>query len=277
MMITSHVLSALLAWAPPAGDSVEAPADHTAAEKPAAKPAKGRFDAGYLFIGAQAMGNLTILGPDSTKPLPGAGGSLLIEYVIIPYLKIGLEPGYAWAGYKNTLVTDKAANIVDNSLNLYVDPADKIQKRGGRGTIRDHAFILPLVLKARYPIAFGKKAMFVAPFLSVGGQVQFNLASSYAVQQDDTFDYRAHLNKVDFKLLGGLGLDISLGKAGQIGIEGRLLFGATRTPQQQVILNSRPNQSTTSQFPIDFTVPQNRWNQVQLLLNYRYGFALGRT
>jgi hypothetical protein len=253
-----------------AGGSIEASA---ATGK---KAAKGKFDAGWLFVGAQFAGNFTVHDQASTSGKLGLGGMLMVEYVIIPYLKVGLEPGYATASYTNSEVTDKDANIVDDDLNLYVDPEDKITKRGGRGTVRGDAVTLPIVFKGRYPIAVGKKDMFLAPYLSLGGQLDFNLTGSYAVQNDDTFDWEQGRKGVDFKLLGGLGLDFSLGKFGQIGLEGRYLFGITKGPATEIILNSRPNSSTDSEFPIDFRVPENRWSQVQMLLNYRYGFALGR-
>lgn len=233
------------------------------------------FDAHHLFIGAQLVGNLTMQSLDSAKGGLGGGASGLIEYVVIPYFKIGLEPGYNTASYDNEQVTGSGSNVVDEDLNLYVDPEDLIMKRGGRGTVNQDSFVLPLVLKGRYPISIGNKGMFLAPFISLGGQAEFNTSSSYAVQNDETFDFNEGLNGFDFKLLGGLGLDFSLGKAGQIGLEGRYLFGLTQASEYELRLDSRPNTETESEYPIKFTVPENRWSRVQLLLSYRYGFDLG--
>ncbi len=233
------------------------------------------FDAKHLFVGAQLIGNLTIQSLDSSKGRLGGGASGLVEYVVIPYFKVGLEPGYNTASYNNEQVTASGSNVVDDDLNLYVDPEDLITKRGGRGTVSQDSVILPLVLKGRYPISVGSKGMFLAPFLSLGAQAEFNTSSSYAVQNDDTFEFQEGLNGFDFKLLGGLGLEFSLGKAGQIGLEGRYLFAVTEAAEYQLLLNSRPNAETDSDYPIKFTVPENRWSRVQLLLGYRYGFDLG--
>ena len=58
--------------------------------------------------------------------------------------------------------------------------------------------------------------------------------------------------------------------------EGRFRLGVTQAPETQVVINSRPNAATESQYPIDFTVPESRWSSMQVLFNYRYGFAIGK-
>lgn len=237
--------------------------------------ASNGFDAKTLYAGAQFTGNLTMHSLESTEGMLGAGGSLSAEFIIIPYFGVGLEVGYASMGYENKLVTESGANIVDDGLNLYVDSDDKISKRGGRGEVRSDAIVLPILLKGRYPISVGKNVMFLAPFLNLGAQMEFGLSSNYAIQNDDTFDYATGSNEFDLKLLGGLGLDFSMGKAGMVGLEVRYLFGATQAPETRIQINSRPNAATESEFPIDFVVPENRWSHLELLLHYRYGFAFG--
>ncbi len=254
--------------APPAADDGTAPTASSSASS------NGEFDSGKLLLGVQLSGNLTMQSLDATEGQLGAGGSAAVEYVVMPYFKVGLEVGYMSASYENTAVTDSGSNVVDDSLNLYVAPDDLITKRGGRGTLSHDAVTVPLVLKGRYPIPVDAD-MYVAPYVSFGGQLDINMSSAYDVQNDDEFDYGDGLNGIDFKLLGGIGLDFSLGSHGQIGVEGRYLMGLTEAPGREMQLNSRPNAETESEYPLQFTVPANQWSRIQLLLSYRYPLTLG--
>jgi len=192
-------------------------------------------------------------------------GTLFFEYVIHEYFSGMFEIGYTQNGWDTDTVTLMDTNLVNENDNLYVDPYDLTEKRGGIGKIRRDDITLSLLPKGRYPVdlpleMFGKKLELI-PYIATGLQFDFIVSSSYELKNYKTFDYKDNSKNLELYLPISLGSELNIGY-GRILLDIRYSLSLIKNNEQ--IIRTYSN----IEYPVDITVPKTSLNSLNISLGY---------